>query len=310
MTTDTVRLRAEHKPGTPPAAQGQRWVHRLLLRLYGLQPDMVLNSGPACEGHPFQSAELMRRARALQAAIYAPGRGRLDYALLSGNPLLAGYRQQARRLQSFNPAVLTTPAERLAFWLNLYNALIIDAVISFGVIGSVQEVSGFFWRAAYNVGGLRYSAHDIEHGILRANAPHPAIPGAHFASGDPRHQHSLDRLDPRIHFALVCGARSCPPIAFYDAARLEEQLDHAARSFVNGHGVVITPRPRAIWLSKIFQWYAPDFGAAPFGLGASQPLRRFIARYLDGNMSRAALLDTGWPVRYQRYDWRLNAEAG
>ena len=63
----------------------------------------------------------------------------------------------------------------------------------------------------------------LGYGILRANASHPAIPGRHFGLRDPRRKYSLDRLDPRMHFALVCAARSCPPIAVYDAANIDEQ---------------------------------------------------------------------------------------
>jgi hypothetical protein len=205
------------------------------------------------------------------------------------------------------PASLQSREERLAFWINLYNALIIDAVISFGVQGSVQRARGFFWRAAYNIGGRRYAAHDIEHGILRANAPHPAIPGAHLAKRDPRRQHSLAELDPRIHFALVCGARSCPPISVCDAGHIDAQLDQATRSFMNGAGVCITPQPKAIWLSKLFQWYAPDFGAAPLGLGSRRPLLAFITPHLDGAVSQAVVRSCDWPVRFMSYDWRLNA---
>lgn len=286
-----------------------RWVHRLLLRLYGIQPGVVLNGGPrpnVPSGSLPIAADLYRIAKALQATAYDPVAGRLDYTGLADSALFAEYRLCTRRLQAFDPATLNTHAERLAFWINLYNALIIDAVITFGVRGSVQNAKGFFWRAAYNLGGRRYAAHDIEHGILRANAPHPAIPGAHFARHDPRRQYSLGVLDPRVHFALVCGARSCPPIAVYDAHAIDTQLDLATRSFVSSKGVRIIPRPKIIWLSKIFQWYAPDFGAAPLGLGSRRPLLDFIAPYLDGAVSQAVLRTCDWPVRFMAYDWRLN----
>ena len=136
---------------------------------------------------------------------------------------------------------------------------------------SVQDVSGFFWRAAYNVGGRRYSAHDIEHGILRANAAYPAIPGRQFSRRDPRRQYSLVAVDARVHFTLVCAARSCPPIAVYDADHIDEQLDLATRTFANGGGVTIDPQAKVIWLSQIFQWYAPDFGAAPSASAVAKP---------------------------------------
>ena len=293
----------------PVQLDGTRWIHRLLWRFYGIQPAAVLNAGLWPEQQPAGGAvatDLYRMARAMQAAAYDPASGRLDYAGLAGTALLEKYRLCAGRLRAFDPASLTTREDRLVFWINLYNALIIDAVIAFGVKESVQAVRGFFWRAAYNIGGRRYSAHDIEHGILRANAAYPAIPGRHFGSRDPRRQYSLTTLDARVHFTLVCAARSCPPIAVYDADHIEEKLDMATRTFVNGGGVTINPQEKVIWLSKIFQWYAPDFGAAPLGLGHRRPLLSFIGRYLAGSVSQAILQASGWHIRFRPYDWRLN----
>ena len=80
----------------------------------------------------------------------------------------------------------------------------------------------------------------------------------------------------------------------------------ATRAFVNGGGMTIDPQAKIIWLSKIFEWYAPDFGAAPLGLGRRQPLLRFIARYVAGGVSQSTLQASGWRVRFRPYDWRLN----
>src|SRR6266849_1542300 len=208
----------------PIQLDGTRWMHRLLWRYYGIQPEAILNGGAipemAVSGLPV-AADLYRLAKALQGAAFNPTTGRLDYSGLAGSALFAEYRLCTRRLQVFDPATLPSREARLAFWINLYNALIIDAVIAFGVKQSVQEVRGFFWRAAYNVGGRRYCAHDIEHGIFRANAAYPGIPGRQFGPHDPRRQYSLTTLEARIHFTLVCAARSCPPIAVYDADHIE-----------------------------------------------------------------------------------------
>jgi len=206
-------------------------IHRLIHLRYGIPIDFVLNSGSEPGGVMASvpvAADLRRIVNALKAEAYDTEHGRVDYARLCASPTYAEYCLCARRLQSFDPAMLDSHAERLAFWINLYNALVVDAVIRFEVKRSVNEAPGFFWRAAYNIGGQRYCSFDIEYGILRANAPHPAIPGPHFGARDPRRRYSLERLDPRIHFALVCAARSCPPIAVYDAAGIDQQLDMAA----------------------------------------------------------------------------------
>jgi hypothetical protein len=112
---------------------------------------------------------------------------------------------------------------------------------------------------------------------------------------------SLTRIDPRIHFALVCGSRSCAPIHFYEAALIDEQLDMAARKFVNSSEVLILPEQNKIFLSQIFSWYKRDFGGR-------EKIFHFLLKYLDedersrflkNNMGRAT-------VEYLFYDWNLN----
>ncbi len=252
------------------------------------------------------AADLRRIINVLKAEAYDTAQRRVDYTRLCASSAYAEYGRCARRLQSFDPEALVSRAERLAFWINLYNALIVDAVIQFGVERSVNEAPGFFWRAAYNIGGQRYCAFDIEYGILRANAPHPAIPGHHFGAHDLRCRYSLERLEPRIHFALVCAARSCPPIGVYDAAHIDEQLDMAARAFIQNGGVEIDRAAGQVRLSRIFQWYAPDFGGRPFALGDKRPLLKFIADYLADGAEREYVLRGKPTIRFQPYDWSLN----
>lgn len=286
-----------------------RLIHRLILLRYGIPPNFVLNAGPEPGGtmtlEPV-AADLRRLVNALKAEAYDAERGRVDYARLRASPTYGEYCLCARRLQSFDPAVLDSREERLAFWINLYNALIVDAVIQFGVKRSVNDVPGFFWRAAYNIGGQRYCSFDIDYGLLRANAPHPAIPGPHFGTGDPRRRYSLDQLDPRVHFALVCAARSCPPIAVYHAARIDEQLEMATRTFINNGGVEIDRASGEVRLSQIFQWYAPDFGGRPLAMGDKRPLLEFIAHYMADEADCAYVLHGKPEVRFQAYDWSLN----
>lgn len=291
--------------------EGLRLIHRLILLRYGIPPDFVLNEGPQPGGKMLPvAADLQRIMNAMKAEAYDLERGRVDYPCLGLSPTYVEYRQCALRLQSFDPATLSGREERIAFWINLYNALVVDAVIQFGVKRSVNEVPDFFWRAAYAVGRRRYCAFDIENGILRANAPHPSIPGPHFGSRDLRRRYSLERLDPRIHFALVCAARSCPPIAVYGPEQIDTQLDLAARAFVNGGGVEINRGSKEVRLSQIFRWYAPDFGARPLALGDKRPLLHFIAGYLENENDRECLLHAQRPeVRFLTYDWSLNHTA-
>jgi hypothetical protein len=196
----------------------------------------------------------------------------------------------------------------MVFWINLYNALIIHAVIAYGIEKKVNEVRGIFEKAAYIVGGYRFSANDIEHGILRANAGHPALPGAQFGKDDPRRDFCLPELDPRVHFALVCAAQSCPPISFYQAVHLDEQLNLAARNFLGDGGMIVDRDKKQIKLSRIFSWYAQDFGGRLFGYVARENLLHCVIAYLDSSPDATFVRENAaqMTIKFVKYDWSLN----
>ncbi len=281
----------------------------LLSRSLGFAHDTVLNgaeaAGPPLPG-PELAAALKRSANALKAAaIDAEGR-HVDYDRLSASEAYAALRHDLTpRLRDLDLSTLATREQRLAFWINLYNVLILDATITLGISRSVTEgrlgVVSFFRRAAYGVGGQRFGANDIEHGILRANLPHWAIPGPQFGPRDPRLAWRVTPLDPRIHFALNCASRSCPPIGVYDAARIDAQLDLAAASFV-ANDVAIDPRTGVVRLSAIFKWYAGDFGGRAGVLA-------FLKERLPDGEGRDWLRRQGPYVKliYYPYDWGLNS---
>ena len=281
-----------------------RLYHRAVDLFVRVDPAAALNSGrqaPAAAGDI--AAELHRAVQAMKAEAYDPECARFDYARLCESDCYEQYRACTARLIAFDPARLGAREERLAFWINLYNALIIDGVIAFDIKKSVREDMGFFRRAAYLVGGRRYSADDIEHGILRGNRVHfhPLLLLPQFAPDDPRLAFAVEEMDPRIHCALVCASSSCPPIAAYDSAQIDRQLELAAGTFVNQGGVV-WPDGR-LHLSRIFQWYERDFGGR-------EGVLEFVLRYLDEGPLRDQLLAHGRrpPIRFQPYDWSLNRQ--
>lgn len=228
----------------------------------------------------------------------------VDYARLAESPAFAVYRRLTPALCELNLAHIITRNERLAFWLNLYNALVIDGVITYGVRHSVAEgrlgVLAFFRRAAYGVGGLRFSCDDIEHGILRGNRGHPVLPGRQFGASDPRRASIIDLPDARVHFALNCGSGSCPPIGVYEADQIDAQLTLATRSFLDQEAALEKLRGE-LRLPRIFRWFARDFGGRP-GIVA------FLLHYLPEDDRRAWLEAQGPHARlgYHRYDWSLN----
>jgi len=266
----------------------------------GHQP--TLNNGPVPPaGIADLGGELRKAINILKAKAYDPDGGGVFYARLRNAPELEAYRHCAARLREFDPVTLAGQAARLAFWINLYNVLVVHAIIEYGIHGSVHEVRGFFRRTAYEIGGQRYSLDDMEHGVLRRNRRRHWLALRPFGRHDPRMRAMVERLDPRLHFALVCGSRSCPPIAVYLAEEIDSQLDLAAASFINSETVVRRESGR-VAVSRIFQWYGGDFG------DRAQQIR-FIAGYLDDADDRRYLLDHAERLRlvYQPYDWKLNA---
>ncbi len=285
------------------------WRERALDRLLGVRPGDVLNAMPApavTRDALGVAVDLKRAVNDLVATAGNLSGDRFDYARLGDSPAYREYRTMwAASLWSLDLTTLASRGARLAFWINVYNALVIDAVIAFNVRHSVTEGRlghlAFFRRAAYVVSGYRLSCDDIEHGILRANRGHPFIPGPQFGSSDPRLSLVVRPPDVRVHLALNCASRSCPPISAYEAEHIERQLDLAARSFVAADVETEVPRGGAR-VSRIFQWFAKDFGGRAGVLA-------FLRQHLPDDERRAWLAAQRGGVRltYRPYDWRLNA---
>ncbi len=212
---------------------------------------------------------------------------------------LADLRCAAASLLGFDPMRrLTKRRDALAFWINLYNAMVIHGAMSFRIERGVMEVPRFFKRTTYNVGGQLFNLDVIEHGLLRANRGHPtrvALP--QLMPWDRRWGLILRPIDARIHFALNCGAVSCPPIRHYTAKNLEEELDLAARSFVSEGGISLDPETGGVLLSRVFLWYMRDFGWT-----RREQLRAVIG-YLDEEQQGVINAAAKNGIRYAQYDW-------
>jgi hypothetical protein len=237
------------------------------------------------------------RLAAMIASHTDPAAGLVDYRALAASSEFAQVVATTRRLGGGRPDQLEAPAQQIAFWANLYNALTVHGIIALGIRRGVGEVQEFFRRVCYDVGGDPLSLVDIEHGVIRRNRPARNLPGPVWAPGDRRARWMVSRLDPRVHFALVCGARSCPPIRAYEAERLDSQLDLATRAFVNADAE-IDPDAGRVRLSRIFYWYEEDFG----------DVLDWVLEYLDPGPGRAWLLHhrREASVEYRGYDWDLN----
>ncbi len=265
---------------------------------------IVLNDGEA--GIEVPATEMALRLKGqmniLRGAFFDTRTGRVAYERMRRSEAYKEYLELSYVLERMEPDALRTREERLAFWINLYNVIVIHGVIELGIRDSIKEVRGFLKRVQYLIGGMLFSPEDIEHGVLRGNERPPYTLFKKFGRGDKRLRYSIEPLDPRIHFALVCASSSCPPVAVYTAEDIDRGLDIAASTFINAGGLILDKAAGGISLSQIFRWYASDFGD-------SVPERlRFAARFLYGEEEREFILKhaDGLKVEYQEYDWRLN----
>ncbi len=237
----------------------------------------------------------------LQGAFFDSRHGRVDYPAMKRSRSFEEYQQLAQNLHEFDPQSLQTDMERKAFWINIYNILIIHGVIALDIQRSVLEIVNFFGRIGYDIGDQFFSPDDIEHGILRKNRSHPAFPIRQFSSTDPRLRLAVETFDPRIHFALVCASSSCPPIEFYDAEKIDHQLDIAARSFINRSGLELDETKRELRLSRIFQWYDRDFG------DNQHQVLDYLLQFCDESLrERIVSMRKQLRIRYLPYNWNLN----
>lgn len=226
--------------------------------------------------------------------------GSVDYPKLEGSATFAELDRTSRALHLLDPEKLETDAERIAFWTNLYNVLAIHGVIALGIRESVMELPSFFGVVAYRVGDYVVTLDEIENGILRRNAPHPVTKSPMFEDDDPRLALCPSHVDARIHAALVCASTSCPPVAFYDADRLDEQLDAAADAYVASE-VEVDDDKRTVRLPITFRYYASDFGRQA-GIGLFLLKHASVRQRESLEHAQAA----NYTLTYHRYDWTLN----
>jgi hypothetical protein len=265
---------------------------------------ILLNGGPpGGDISPREMAgQLKRSMDSLKAAFFETATGRVAYERIKESEVYQAHLELSNNLKAMDLRLIARREDKIAFWINLYNVIVIHGVIALGIRDSVKEVFNFFRGIYYQIGDYSFTPDDIEHGLLRGNRRPPYSLFRRFRGGDPRLNFMVEPLDPRIHFTLVCGSASCPFIDIYTPENLEWELDTASRSFINSNAVVLDRALRQITLSSIFKWYAYDFGA-----GQAERLR-FIAAYLDNQEDRTFMEEHGGSlqVTYQTYDWRLN----
>lgn len=173
-----------------------------------------------------------------------------------------------------------TTSEKLAYWINLYNAFTIDLILDYYPVESIKDIGSKVqvpfvntpWDIKFiEIDGEKYDLNNIEHNILRKIFQ-----------------------EPRIHFAINCASMSCPKLRkeAYVASKLEQQLQEQAVEFLNDP-VRNHISPEKAEVSKIFQWFSGDFTK-------SGSLREFLNQYTAQKIMEDA------DIGYMDYDWTIN----
>lgn len=199
---------------------------------------------------------------------HVSSKGQVDYK---------GFKEDAAQLDIYleelaqNPVQSDWPrAHKMAYWINAYNAFTVKLIVDNYPVKSIRNLNeGNPWDVKWiKLGNKTYSLNNIEHDILRPQFN-----------------------DARIHFAVNCAAKSCPPLAnqAFTANNLEELLNKQTRQFIN-NGTYNNLSTNEVRISKIFEWYKGDFG----------DIQAYLNKYADKKINEKA------KVSYQEYDWALN----
>ena len=179
---------------------------------------------------------------------------------------------------------LNTDSPKKSFWINIYNAY-------FQILRKEQNVGkpDIFKKKLFAIARNQFSLDDVEHGILRRYRYKYSM-GYMANIFAPKLIRSLavDKIDYRIHFALNCGAQSCPPIAFYKAELIDDQLDLATQSFLEGESEFDDKR-KVVYTTALFKWFAGDFGG-------KKGIRQIYLDQLNKNIS-------DYNIKYKKYSW-------
>jgi hypothetical protein len=165
-----------------------------------------------------------------------------------------------------------TDNETKAFWINAYNLHVIKGVVAKYPVKSPLDVPGFFDKIQYTVAGNKITLNDIENKKIREKYN-----------------------DARIHFVLVCGANSCPPIieGAYFPETLEKQLNEQTKLALNNPNFIKVSKGK-VSVSQIFEWYKKDF------ITKKSNEIDFINKF------RTTKISSNSKLGYYTYDWTLN----
>jgi len=199
---------------------------------------------------------------------FVSANGNVDYKGLKGDyKTLQNY---IKLLKTNQPSDHWTKNDKLAYWINAYNALTIDLILKNYPIKSIKDIKDPWDQRLWQFGDTWQNLNDIEHKILRG----------------------MD--EPRIHFAIVCASISCPKLqnTAFTASKLDEQLTNATKEFLADTSKNELSENQ-INISRIFKWFKKDFET-------NGSLIDFLNQYSDVKISNSA------KKSFKDYDWNLN----
>lgn len=182
--------------------------------------------------------------------------------------MLQNFRSLVRSLEKIDVLKMKRE-EKLAFWINIHNALVMHAFLAYGTHNRVKSTS--ILKASYNIGGHFINAYVIQSSILGIRAHHAAPwlqsllhSGKKFKTGSERHAYALEYPEPLVHFALCSGAYSDPAVRAYTAKSIFQDLKLAKREFIQA--TVYTDNDTKVYLPKILDYFAKDMSLSIHGL--------------------------------------------
>jgi hypothetical protein len=199
--------------------------------------------------------------------------GLVDYKGIKENP--AELKKLVNAIGSF-PLSASDKSTQKAFLINAYNILVIGNVVGLYPVARPTDIPGFFDVTKFNLAGTQLTLSDIENKKIR-----PVF------------------KDPRIHFALVCAAMSCPPIANYafTPMNVESKLEAITRDALNNNGFIkVNSDNKTVQFSRILDWYKDDF------LAQSKSVLDYVNQY------RKTPIPSSFKQSFYEYNWSLNAK--
>ncbi len=208
--------------------------------------------------------------------------GRVNYGQLKNDPRLKKY---IHTLENANPYTIKGKKNQLAYWINAYNAFTLKIICDNYPVRSIKDISRLFssvWDKKFiNIRHRQYSLNDIEHRIIRRRFN-----------------------EPRIHFALVCAAKSCPPLRSeaYTGSMLNNQLKDQGNKFLRNRRLNrFDIQKKKASLSRIFKWYRKDFPRS------DRDFFLYLAKFASPEISNAIkAAPEAWSIYYLHYNWSLN----